>query len=82
MLRVGRRARPADAQFDPPRRYKRRDYHSGRWGLDILSDFARGRTNLLPPLSSGGASLRSALAPFPYPGHRTGLADLAHPALG
>ena len=24
----------------------------------------------------------SAVAPFPYPGHRTGLADLSHPALG
>src|SRR6516162_6181741 len=43
---------------------------------------AVGRTYLLPPLSSGGASLGRPWLPFPYPAHRTGHADLPHPALG
>jgi hypothetical protein len=34
---------------------------------------------LLPTLSSVGAS---AMLPFPHPAHRTGRADLPHPALG
>src|SRR5690349_19894159 len=37
---------------------------------------------LLPPLSSGGASLGRPLLPFPHPAHRTGHADLPHPGLG
>src|SRR5207302_8472799 len=44
---------------------------------------ALGRTYLLPPLSSGGALVSgSAVTPFPHPAHRTGHADLPHPALG
>ena len=43
---------------------------------------ALGRTYLLPPLSSGGASLARPLLPFPHPAHRTGHADRPHPALG
>ena len=35
-----------------------------------------GRTYPFPPLSSGGALLVWAMAPFPHPSHRTGLADL------
>jgi transposase len=37
---------------------------------------------LFPPLSSGGALVASAITPFPHPPHRTGRADLPHPALG
>jgi hypothetical protein len=43
---------------------------------------ALGRTYLLPPLSSGGCLSGSAVTPFPHPAHRTGQADLPHPALG
>src|SRR3984893_14906410 len=43
---------------------------------------ALGRPYLLPPLSSGGASLGRPLLPFPHPSHRIGHADLPHPALG
>src|SRR6516225_3271178 len=43
---------------------------------------ALGRPYLLPPLSSGGASLGRPWLPFPHPAHRTGHADLPHPALG
>src|SRR5258705_13030032 len=43
---------------------------------------ALGRTNLLPPLSSGGALVVPPMAPFPHPAHRTGQADFPHPALG
>jgi hypothetical protein len=42
---------------------------------------ALGRTYLLPPLSSGGALVVQP-TPFPHPAHRTGHADLPHPALG
>src|SRR5689334_12686920 len=41
-----------------------------------------GRPYRLPPLSSGGASLGRPLLPFSHPAHRTGHADLPHPALG
>ena len=43
---------------------------------------AVGLVCLLPPLSSGGARVTCAVAPFPHPAHRTGRADLPHPALG
>src|ERR1700730_168859 len=43
---------------------------------------ALGRAYLLPPLSSGGASLARPLLSFPHPAHRTGHADRPHPALG
>src|SRR5215471_9351106 len=43
---------------------------------------ALGRPYLLPPLSSGGASLGRPWLPFPHPAHRTGHADFPHPALG
>src|SRR6202022_1576833 len=55
--------------------------------LGIPTDSAKfhpplGRTYLLPPLSSGGASRARPLLPFPHPAHRTGHADRPHPALG
>jgi hypothetical protein len=43
---------------------------------------ALGLAYLFPTLSSGGASIACPLLPVPHPPHRTGHADLPHPALG
>ncbi len=43
---------------------------------------AVGSAYLLPPLSSGGASLAEPITPFPHPAHRTGRALLTHRAQG
>ena len=40
-LRAGRLARPADAQFDAPRRYRLRQHSRRWWRLGVLSDGAR-----------------------------------------
>jgi len=41
LLLARRQARPAEAQFEPPGRYWRRQHHGRRWRLRIFPDFAR-----------------------------------------
>ena len=47
-----------------------------------MARWSKVQAYLLPPLSSGGASIAIPSLPFPHPPHRTGLADFPHPALG
>ncbi len=69
-------------------RFTSRSRHSGQgWECLKLVEsgcgaVAVGSAYLLPPLSSGGASIVGPIAPFPHPAHRTGRALLPHPALG